>query len=98
MSNTRKFGGTTNPRHLRALVALLCRPMTREELDRRAGASNSPDLVAELRRRGLDIPCERVKCYDRDGRLVFKGVYSLSHRDRRLVHEWQLSSNGKKGQ
>jgi len=65
--NKAKFTGTDNPRHLRAIAALLRRPMPRESLDHEAGASNAPDLVAELRRRGLDVPCERIRFIDRDG-------------------------------
>ena len=80
-----KFSGTDNPRHLRAIEALRTRPMPREELDRRAGCSNAPELIAELRRRGLDCPCERVECYDRDGLKVRRGVYHLTPRDRAIL-------------
>ena len=52
----RKFNGTENPRHLRVIMALLVSPRTRETIDRVAGASNGPELMAELRRRGLDAP------------------------------------------
>ena len=83
-----RFSGTDNPRHLRVIHALRSRPMTREELDRRAGASNGPELVAELRRRGLDVPCERVECYDRDGKTVRRGIYHLTPRDHRLISRW----------
>jgi hypothetical protein len=51
--NSAKFTGTDNPRHLRAITVLIRRPVSRQELDSVAGASNSPELVAELRRRGL---------------------------------------------
>lgn len=61
----RKFIGTDNPRHLRVLQALLVRPMPREQLGKVAGCSNGPDLIAELRRRGLEVPCERIKFIDR---------------------------------
>lgn len=84
-----RFTGTDNPRHLRAIAALLARPLTRENLDSVAGASNSPDMVAELRRRGLDVPCERIHFIDRDGRDCRPGVYHLSAADRRKVHQWQ---------
>lgn len=87
MKNAR-FLGTDNPRHLRAIHALLRRPMTREHLDRAAGCSNGPQLVAELRRRGLDIPCDRVECLDRDGKKVKYGVYSFTARDRRRIVRW----------
>lgn len=84
----RRFQGTDNPRHLRALQELLRRPMPREALDRRAGCANAPELVAELRRRGLEVPCDRVEFIDRDGRPCRPGVYRLTARDRRMVCTW----------
>ena len=89
-----RFLGTANPRHLRALEVLLRRPLPRESLDSVAGASNSPELVAELRRRGLDVPCERIHFIDRDGRACRPGVYRLSEADRRKVHQWQARQGG----
>lgn len=79
---------TDNPRHCRALALLLQRPAKREEIDNRAGCSNAPELVAELRRRGLDVPCERVQALDRDGRACRPGVYHLTASDRRKVAAW----------
>ncbi len=61
------FFGSDNPRHLRALAALLRRPMPREHLDLAAGCSNGPDLVSELRNRGLALPCDRTPVVHRDG-------------------------------
>lgn len=87
-SNTSKFTGTDNPRHLRAIAALLRRPMPREQLDRAAGCSNGPELIAELRRRGLDVPCERVPDLDRDGRPIKRGVYALIKSDHRKLNAW----------
>lgn len=83
-----EFAGTGNPRHLRAIAALRVRAQTRESIDRVAGASNGPDLVAELRRRNLDVPCTRVPCYDRDGCEVLRGVYHLTNADRRKLARW----------
>ena len=83
------FVGTDNPRHLRAIHALLRRPMPREQLDREAGASNGPALVAELRARGLELPCDRVPCIDRDGKEVKRGVYHFTQRDRICIARWQ---------
>jgi len=82
------FLGTENPRHLRALNALLRRPIPREQLDREAGCSNGPDLIAELRQRGLSIPCDRAPTFDRDGREVQRGIYHLTSTDRRKLREW----------
>ena len=47
------FSGTDNPRHLRAIHALWVSPQPREAIDNRAGCSNGPELIAELRRPGV---------------------------------------------
>jgi len=88
-----KFAGTDNPRHLRVIQALMTRPLPREQLDSVAGQSNGPELVAELRRRGLEVPCTRTKRKDRDGFDVLPGVYSLSQQDRRRVIQWLATRN-----
>lgn len=82
------FVGTDNPRHLRVLKALLIRPQSRETIDACAGCSNGPDLVAELRRRGLELPCKLTPCIDRDGREVKRGLYYLTDLDRLKVRFW----------
>lgn len=82
---------TDNPRHLRAIAALLRRPMPRESLDKEVGCSNSPDLVAELRRRGLDVHCKRIKFIDRDGHPCRPGVYHLTESDQRKLNRWLAS-------
>lgn len=92
--NCAKFTGTDNPRHIRAIAALLRRPTSRKELDGVAGCSNTPELIAELRRRGLDAPCDRIHFIDRDGKPCRPGVYSLTERDRRKLFRW-LASAGK---
>lgn len=84
----RTFSGTDNPRHLRVIDALMIRPRKREEVDRIAGASNAPELIAELRRRGLRIMCMLVQGVDRDGHLVKSGVYEFDEEDRRAVNAW----------
>jgi hypothetical protein len=57
--------------------------MRREHLDRAAGASNSPDVVASLRQRGIRIDCDTSQPFtDRDGRQTFPGVYTLHPDDR----------------
>lgn len=83
-----KFSGTDNPRHLRVIHSSLVRPRKREEIDRIAGASNGPELVAELRRRGLEFPCDRVPAIDRDGYPIRYGVYHLTDTDRRKLAAW----------
>lgn len=93
-TNALKFTGTDNPRHLRVIAALLVRPRRREDIDSIAGASNGPELIAELRRRGLTeekhLPCERVPFVDRDGKPCRPGVYYLTPAGKRLIRDWQL--------
>lgn len=83
-----KFDGTDNPRHLRAIAVLLRRPLGRQELDSIAGCSNGPALVAELRDKGLMLPCTRIEFTDRDGRSCRPGVYALTSADRRMLSQW----------
>jgi hypothetical protein len=83
-----KFTGTDNPRHLRVIQALMTRPLPREQLDSVAGASNGPDLIAELRRRGLEVECTRTKKKDRDLFDCWPGVYHFTQTDRRRVNYW----------
>ena len=83
-----KFTGTNNPRHLRVINSVLMRSRKREEIDTIAGASNGPELIAELRRRGLDFPCDRVPAIDRDGYPIRYGVYHLTDADRRKLNAW----------
>ena len=85
----KRFFGTDNPRHLRVIQALLTRPLPREHLDQVAGCSNGPELIAELRRRGLKAPCERTKKKDRDLFDCWPGVYHLTEQDRRRVNDWK---------
>ena len=75
-------------RHRRIAGALLVRSRTREQIDAAAGASNGPDEVLRLRAYGLEIPCVRVPCIDRDGKEVQRGVYSFTAADRRKVNAW----------
>lgn len=83
-----KFNGTDNPRHLRAIHALMQRARFRNDLQAITGASNTPALVSELRHRGLEMPCERVPVLDRDGVVTRPGIYSLNATDRRKVNSW----------
>ena len=82
-----------NLRALRAIAALLRGPVSREALDRIAGASNSPQLVLQLRRRGLDIPCKRVRKIDRDGAICWPGIYQFTEADRNRIAEWRERKN-----
>lgn len=88
------FLATRNPRHLRALIELMRGvDVRRERLDAVAGCSNGLELVAELRRRGLHIPCDRsLASKDRDGKPCWPGVYWLTSDDFKKISEW-LATN-----
>lgn len=88
-----KFKGTDNPRHLRAIQALMQRARFRNDLQKITGASNTPALVSELRCRGLETPCEKVPVLDRDGVVTRPGIYSFNATDRRKVNKWIAGRN-----
>ena len=92
-----RFAGTDNPRHLRVIQALMTRPLPREQLDSIAGSSNGPELVAELRRRGLELECTRTKKKDRDLFDCWPGVYHFTQQDRRRVIQWLAKRNKRTG-
>jgi hypothetical protein len=89
-----QFQGTDNPRALRLLRALLKQPLTRESADTITGASNGPEEVRKLREQGLDLPCYRVGVHDMDGLWTYRGLYALSHRDKRQVSRALHSGKG----
>ena len=84
-----KFTGTDNPRDLRVIHSLFVRPRKREEVDRIAGCSNAPDLIAGLRRSGLSIPCQRTPGIDKDGCPIRFGGYYFTDDDRRKLTTWR---------
>ncbi len=92
------FLGTTNLRHLRVIQAAWVRPIPREQVDSVAGCANGPELVAELRRRGLDFPCTRTKKKDRDLFDCWPGVYHFTQQDRRKLTAWKRKRAANKGQ
>ena len=75
------------PREKRAINALLNGSVMRENLDFIAGCSNSPELVAGLRRKGLEVPCKRIEKFDKDGNACYPGQYSFIPEDRVLARQ-----------
>lgn len=81
---------TDNQRELRIIRALATGARTREELDDIAGASNVPDAIAVLRRKGLAIPALREPVVDRDQEVVYRGRYRFTDLDLiRTRHLWE---------
>ena len=75
-------------REMRALDALWCGPVMREELDHFIGCSNSPHVVSTLRGKGVSIHCQDVPRIDRDGRKCWPGRYSLTNLGREALCTW----------
>lgn len=90
-----RFFGAKNPRQLRVIQALMTRPQPRAAIDAIAGCANGPDLVAALRRQGLDVPCTRTKKKDRDGFDTLPGIYHLTQHDRQQISAWLVIRNTK---
>lgn len=84
----RKFNAIQlSARERRVLVHLLAHVSAmREVVDRVAGSSNGPDVIARVRHKlGIEIKCDRVQAIDRDGKPCKPGLYSLSNDDRIIV-------------
>ena len=62
----------------------------REELDRRVGCSNSPELVRQLRELRLEIVCNKISVLDRDGKVCRSGRYELTPESLNTLREWGL--------
>ena len=87
---------TDNPRERRIIRALATGAQTREELDAIAGASNVPDAIAALRRKGLEIPSCREPVTDRDAEIVYRGRYRFSENDlNRTRSIWEGGDDGR---
>ena len=87
-----------SPRQARVIHALLPGAwITRESLDRIAGASNSPDVIWKLRRKiGEDaFDLEPIDGTDRDGKPCRTGRYRMTDQGReRLV---QITGHNQRG-
>jgi len=82
---------SANPRLVRLVRALLLGPLWREDADRAAGCSNSPDLILHIRRLGPgreNLVCIREKVMDRDGVVSYPGRYHLSLLGQALLTTW----------
>ena len=83
-------------RRIRGLIALFGRyELSREELDRAAKVSNSPDVVMKLRRMGFVISIRMQPFSLPDGSVGHYGVYRLEPESR--LAAMQLIEKAKKG-
>lgn len=76
-----RFIGAPTLRQSLVLRALIKKPQSRESLDRIASVSNAPEIVSQLRRRGLGskhLQCHRQCHTDKFGQPGWHGLYMLT--------------------
>ncbi len=73
-----KYNTKPDLRRCRLLSALLQGPVTREQADRLAPASNAPHYVMLLRLAGVEIVCKRRTFVDAEGYRRCPGTYYLT--------------------
>lgn len=83
----RFVGGSSKPQ-ARVLHEVIRRKLTRKQVDRIAAVSNGPDVIMKLRARGLELPCHRIPCIDREGAVTWYGVYIATAADIRKVRDF----------
>lgn len=90
-NSTKPFVGTKNMAELRAIDAFMKaggRSVSRNDLDRICGTSNSPEIVRRLRGKGLRIECEIKGTVNRFGEPVKAGFYRLTQQDKVQLRLW----------
>lgn len=91
----------SSPRHIRVVDALKTgRWVSREELDRGARSSNSPDVIYRLRRKlGQDAFDMRLEDgVDRDGEACRTGSYRLTAEGHARLINLELGTRNQSGQ
>lgn len=83
------------PRELRAIDSMQRKEWTpREEIDRVAGASNGPAVIASIRKKlgGYDtVEMRRVDSTDRDGNPCKPGRYRLTEQGRAALQALEVA-------
>jgi hypothetical protein len=80
-----RFADGLSMRQRAALLALTGGPVLREAMDRATGSSNGPDIVSQLRGKGVDIECVRVEATDKWGEPSRPGLYRLTAAGKRAA-------------
>lgn len=61
----------------RCLESLIIGSCERSNLDQFIGTTNSPEYIRQLRAKGLKIITHKARGFNRDGRKIWWGEYSL---------------------
>ncbi|MDR5900354.1 hypothetical protein QC823_15420 [Halomonas vilamensis] len=82
-------------RLLRLAAALAKGPVTREQADRIAPASNGPHYVGVLRRKlEIDLDCDRVSFTTKDGEASWYGRYTPTREERAKLMAFVIEQGG----
>ena len=76
-----------SPRQYRAIKALKAGKVRREGMDRITHSSNSPEIIRQLRTKGLAIECDQITVTDYDGEPSRPGIYWLQPSSFQLADE-----------
>lgn len=76
-------------RSIRLVTAIVNGPVSREEADRIAPASNSPHYIGVARRAlGVSLTCEHVPFTTLDGHKSWYGRYVASVEDQKIIRDY----------
>lgn len=76
-----------SPRQYRALKALKAGKVSRESMDRVTHSSNGPEIIRQLRNKGVAIVCDQITVTDYDGEPSRPGIYWLQPNSLQLAEE-----------
>ncbi|WP_404375979.1 hypothetical protein [Vreelandella aquamarina] len=82
-------------RLIRLAAALAKGPVTREQADRIAPASNGPHFIGVLRRKlEIDLDCDRVPFTTKDGEPSWYGRYTPTREERAKLMAFVIEQGG----
>lgn len=82
-------------RLIRLAAALAKGPVTREQADRIAPASNAPHFIGVLRRKlEIDLDCDRVPFTTKDGESSWHGRYTPTREERAKLRAFVIEQGG----
>jgi hypothetical protein len=82
-------------RLIRLAAALAKGPVTREQVDRIAPASNGPHFIGVLRRKlEIDLDCDRVPFTTKDGEPSWYGRYTPTREERAKLRAFVIEQGG----
>ncbi|MBC7435072.1 MAG: hypothetical protein H7332_03265 [Bdellovibrionales bacterium] len=77
------------PKQIRVCQAFMrMKPIWREQVDQISGASNGPEIMSQLKRKGLQWTCAKQRKIDRDGNPCEPGLYTVTPEGIATLRRW----------